>query len=492
MKVHFWKMQSLKLDETARRDLSNMALATMRCGIELEGQYQPPDVELRCNFDRATCHICRANCCPACSTCVNQGIRNNPGLSVSSMIGEGTCYGWYSTHCAYRTAHGLVAAPEDLNNNECISCRGRRRCCMNCQHCSFCQVCNTCTNPIRGNSERSQAMNCIQVLEKIARVAKCSKHKGDCLPTEYGDFLWAYHDGSVDTELVTAPIPLHDMERVLKSGVDIFRKNSIIMSPAVRAGCHQTFSFDRTFPDVVARNIVQLVRYYLPALLSIGCVEGTEGRAANYRKIPDDPGWSENATYFNEKYEACHVKAQLALNYQPRLIEFRYPDMHPHVTQHMASMILNYAIILYSIHLARGGVASFSNMHWESVTASTRAIIHEGIYDDALKGLKQEMLVALAPHLGAILTNAREFASHIASWSVPPKDEEVTVPFKFFWTSKVLAQPVNTPKQKKTRKKKEEIPPSYIPVSDMGRPSDVFTTNGDTSSPGRGQGWRDI
>ena len=477
MKVHFWKMQSLKLSEAARRDLSNMALATMRCGIELEGQYQPPDVEPRCNFERAACHICQVNTCPTCNTCVNQGVRTD--LPVSSMSDVGICYGWYSQHCAYRVAHGPEAAPEDLNNNECIRCRERRRCCSSCSYCLQCHVCDTCTNPIRGNSERSQALNSGQVLEKIAKVAKCSGHKGDCLPTEYGDFLWAYHDGSVDTELVTAPIPLHDMERVLKSGINIFRKNSIIMSPAVRAGCHQTFSFDRTFPDVVARNIVQLVRYYLPALLSIACVEGTEGRQASYRKIPNDPGWSENATYFNEKYEACHVKAQLALNYQPRLIEFRYPDMHPHVTQHMASMILNYAIILYSIHLARGGVASFSNMHWESVTASTRAITCEGIYDDALKGLKQEMLTAFAPHLSAILANAREFANRIASWSVPPTDDEVTVPFEFHWTSKILSQPVNPPK--KTQKKKKEMSPGYA-STDIDEPVG-FTTTGNTSSP---------
>ena len=220
---------------------------------------------------------------------------------------------------------------------------------------------------------------------RVAKKANCSTSKGCDRMTADSDFLWAYHDGSVDTELVTKPFQLPRLLVALNKGIQIFKDENIIMSPSVRAGAHQTFCFEKPFPDIVARNIVQIMRYYYPALLSYACVEGTQGRSYTFRKLPNRPGWSDKALRFNEKYEACYVKHEHAINYQPRMIEFRYPDMHQYANVHIAVACLNWAVILYAIDMSKQGVAMFGNEHWEYSNASSNLILTAGQFDDGLR-----------------------------------------------------------------------------------------------------------
>jgi hypothetical protein len=164
---------------------------------------------------------------------------------------------------------------------------------------------------------------------------------------------------------------------VHKEGVDgLINHFGLKVSPTVRCGGHQTFSMGANFPGIVARNVVQLVRYYLPALLWISCVHGTSHREGGvYRNIPVS-GWSrsleggrgrnveetdecprEAADYpFNNKYSAVHIKADKAVRIDPYLLEFRYPDGIKFSNIHHLTAIVNAALIARAIDISVHGV----------------------------------------------------------------------------------------------------------------------------------------
>jgi hypothetical protein len=132
----------------------------------------------------------------------------------------------------------------------------------------------------------------------------------------------------------------------------------IIVSPDFGAGGHQNISSSIILPEIIGRNVRQLLRYYLPALCKIACVKGTEGREYSYRSYPSC-GWRKNVG--NEKYCAMFCKEKSSA-YQSGegLYEFRYPDAITNINQVYVSSIINAAIVLKAIKLSENGVAMVS------------------------------------------------------------------------------------------------------------------------------------
>ncbi|KKN29144.1 hypothetical protein LCGC14_0846990 [marine sediment metagenome] len=474
MKIKSFQMQDYRLSERLHAECKDIAVRTMACGLELEGHAEALSRTNGCGFDRSECGVCAHRSegrgggnlpapeyC-ACHTCVHAtqmcGNDSHPDRQLycwSFLLGNmsGT------RRCRLRTARITAcierqySAYEDISEpteqerwDHCLGCirdnlhGGRYGACSWCSPCGSCMVCSEtrCHDPMRGNRDRTE-----NNIARVARRAHCRQGKGNGIQDNGSNFMYAYNDGSVDTELVTKPFKLPKLLEVVTEGVQIFKDESIVMSPRVRAGCHQTFSFDKPFPDLVARNTVQLIRYYYPALLSFACVAGTNGRSCSYRKLPERPGWTEKAVAFNNKYDACHVKAQHAINYQPRMIEFRYPDMHQYPKMHIAVACLNWAIILYAIDLSKKGVVMFGNTDWEYSYASSNMILTSGEFDDGIKALRTEMTAVLRQSVGLFLVNGSAMMERLNSWHMPVSSEDMATfdDFNFQWNPKLADTP---------------------------------------------------
>jgi ketosteroid isomerase-like protein len=229
------------------------------------------------------------------------------------------------------------------------------------------------------------------------------------------DFMYAYRDGSVTVELVTQPLKLDHLAEVHAYAVKEFRsKFGLQVSPSVHCGGHQTVSFSGFFPEVVARNAIQILRYYLPALLWISCIKGTNARGA-FRSLPV-PGWKKNLgeemdngederqVSFNTKYAAVHVKPDLALKTSPKLIEFRYPDGIPQSNLHQLTAIMNTAIVYAAFDYAKEGVAEFSQTRFNSIKAETEHFYKNNkfAHPDVVASMAAEMIQELEPAARAI------------------------------------------------------------------------------------------
>jgi len=433
MKVAYVKKRPDTLSQEQLDEFTHKFLVSGSCGIELEGtspEYVP--YEEVCNFDRAACGVCHPSVCPECRDC-----NVHRGMDCPHYLCENYC----ELVQYFSNAHPLVTLEYEVVQRyfadmSRADIRDICRSCDVCNHCHIrncadCTVCDTCESGARGRGQTKPVLKAIA--EELGII--CGKIYDTSNLKFNSNWLYVYNDGSVNTELVTAPIQLYRVGDVVKEGLDIFNRYEVKAYPAqdCRAGAHQTFSFDGVFPDIVARNIVQLIRYYLPALLAIGCYHfGTHFRG-KYRILPENPSWGDRCEVFNTKYEACHVKGQLALEYKPRLIEFRYPDMTPRWKQHELVCLINAALLLEAGKLSKSGVVSFHNYHWEYVQETTRQIYELGAFDGGCGELRNEMLTYLADSIKLMVSNASEILDVVSHWSVPPLDSVVDRLPKIEW-----------------------------------------------------------
>ena len=207
---------------------------------------------------------------------------------------------------------------------------------------------------------------------EVADELKCDRGKGKFRRNR--EFLYAYPDGSVNFELVTGAIPIKEFKNTLMTGIEIMRDKGIIISPSVGAGCHQNICSVQLMPEIIGRNVIQIVRKYLPALCKIGCVRDTWKRNGRYMIFPYC-GW-RNLSY--NKYESIHLKRRGGRNgLTGGLYEFRFPDAIVNVNQIMLTAIINSAIVLKSINISRLGVIMLSDREKE-ISEQLYLIIRRG------------------------------------------------------------------------------------------------------------------
>ncbi|MHC1583969.1 MAG: hypothetical protein ACXQTM_04990, partial [Methanosarcinales archaeon] len=270
--------------------------------------------------------------------------------------------------------------------------------------CSNCTICEDCEDYYR-------CENCDRISEahkKISEELQClvGKNEDDYDPRY--DFQYVYYDGSVNTELVTRAMRLYEIPRILSRAYDVLHSYDAEIDPSAGngAGGHQTVSFGEVFPDVVVMNVIQLVRYYLPALLAIGCVQGTEKRG-DYRDLVG-PAWKKDEVW-TKKYSAVHMKQSKVVDAGCDLIEFRYPDSHVNVWQTVLTALINITIVAKAIKLSAQGVFSFYQSHWERVKENVESFYENGYFNDEtwVKELAMEML----DDLKEVISELAEFQS---------------------------------------------------------------------------------
>jgi len=209
---------------------------------------------------------------------------------------------------------------------------------------------------------------------------------------ENKEFLYIYNDGSVNTELVTGALRVTQIGNVFRKALELLEKYGVEVSPIVHAGGHQTVSHEDYFPSIVAKNAIQINRYYLPSLLTLACVEGSERRDSDYRSCPRSPAygngneriphWTKNAS-INFKDTAATVQTSY------KLIEFRYPDSHKNVNQVILSAIINMATIAKAFTMSDEGVAIFPQKHFNIVKSEVNEFYCDGRFRD-LDRIKKE------------------------------------------------------------------------------------------------------
>lgn len=238
---------------------------------------------------------------------------------------------------------------------------------------SICEMCEGREGYISGNSLMS-IFN--KISDELGGIPTC---KGSF--EEDKEFLYIYNDGSVNTELVTGALRVTQIEDVFRKALELLDKYGVEVSPTVHAGGHQTVSHEDYFPSIVARNAIQINRYYLPSLLTLACVEGSERRDSDYRSCPRSPvygrgderipHWTKNAS-INFKNTAAAVQTSY------KLIEFRYPDSHKNVNQVILSAIINMATIAKAFTMSDEGVAVFSQNHFNIVKSEINEFYYDG------------------------------------------------------------------------------------------------------------------
>jgi len=198
-------------------------------GLEIEAHVE--DAERDCG-PQDNCVIC--DDCPRCAHCTRE---------------RGTAYP--CEHCS------------DYNTSACESCTP-------CDDCDRCEDCNPCDydSSCRGRGD---------VLEDIASAFHCGVGKDNTSGTPYlthKRVANVYEDGSVNLEVVTTPQKLCDIARVHRYVCSIIKDYDAEIRPNVGhgAGGHQTVMFDHrngSFMNTVSRNVIQLCRFFAPALLWI-------------------------------------------------------------------------------------------------------------------------------------------------------------------------------------------------------------------------------
>ncbi|RLC86698.1 MAG: hypothetical protein DRJ03_07965 [Chloroflexi bacterium] len=170
--------------------------------------------------------------------------------------------------------------------------------------------------------------------------------------------LWGlrrvYLDCSVDTELVTEPIELKDIEKHLNFWLWFLERCGVTASPDYGAGCHMTVSLKTVYvPSFVRANIEQLVIYFTPALALLSWLQ--------WDHCNRDWGYFELNTGFmdhygngyihvsgEEKYRFVHFK-----NFPDcEGFEFRYPDASMNARHLWRVAIVNMALVLKALKIS--------------------------------------------------------------------------------------------------------------------------------------------
>jgi len=307
-------------------------------GLEIEAHIE--DVQRDCSFP-GDCIVC--DNCPRCASCSRE---------------PGTAYP--CDNCS------------DWNTSACESCDP-------CDSCYRCEDCNPCDfdSSCRGR---------VDVLEKIASAFGCGVGKNN---TDGSPYLThkrvanVYEDGSVNLEVVTTPQKLCDIASVHRYVCSVIKGYDAEIRPDVGngAGGHQTVMFDHrngSFTDTITRNVIQLSRFFAPALLWIGCVKGTEARG-DYRSL-NRSAVREPKQFPNGKYEFVHTRYMDGRGVYG--FEFRYPDSHELSNIVQVTAVINSAIVLKAIRLSRFGVLECDQAYWDTVKENVSRFYALGFFSD--------------------------------------------------------------------------------------------------------------
>ena len=293
----------------------------------------------------------------------------------------------------------------DYEESLCDDCNGSDEFCMNCEipdcwedcphheNDDYCRhygtsICSMCGRRDEGGVSDSELNETFRNISKELGNIPIYKDRFK----ENKEFLYIYNDGSVNTELVTGALELSQIEKVFQKALKLLNKYGVEVSPDVHAGGHQTVSHHDYFPSVVVRNTIQMNRYYLPSLLCLGCVKGSEKRDNNFRSCPPSPiyGEGENRIPQWSKYSSINLKeTSPALRTNYKLIEFRYPDSHRNINQVILTAVINMSTIAKAFSLSSDGVAVFSQNHFDEVKSEVAKFYGCGHFDN-LKNIKEE------------------------------------------------------------------------------------------------------
>ena len=272
----------------------------------------------------------------------------------------------------------------DSRNISCDGCENGNYNCMDCdvpddwEECPhfrssdcYCRyygesICNLCA---RRDDESVSGNPLMDIFNEISKeLGNIPTYKDDF--KENKEFLYIYNDGSVNTELVTGALKLSQIKKVFQKALTLLKKYGVKVSPMVNAGGHQTISHQDYFSSAVARNTIQINRYYLPSLLSLGCVKGSEKRNNDFRSCPLSPIYGEGerrVPIYNKSSSINFKETSLAVQTNYKLIEFRYPDSHRNINQVILSAVINMSTVAKAFSLSSEGVAVFSQNHFDEV-----------------------------------------------------------------------------------------------------------------------------
>ena len=343
--------------------LKKLFQKTAKVGFEIEGEMELEDAS--CHETPRNCSFCEG--CSPCDRCYECGQICNycPDYKSSS-------YGY----CKFNDNRYCNKHDFDI----CEKCKDEDLQCRGCNPCSSCDLFDE--NDDKINEEHyaiSKILKC--------RVGHCEYEKNK----KSSKFQYIYIDGSVNTELVTSALRLKEAEKVLCLGINTLRRYNTELSPHCGAGGHQTISYRNYFPYLVSRNIIQLVRYYLPALLIIGCVNGSHFRGS-FRSLP-----TRDTAIFGEKYNAVHIKSDCAVRNTPKLIEFRYPDSHTNINQTLFTACINIALCSKAFSLANDGLISIPQNHFNQIKSSVNEFYRRGKFDNT--DFVKDLIISLSSDL---------------------------------------------------------------------------------------------
>ena len=349
-------------------------LKNFRVGIEIEANIE--EEETSCEMSPGECGVC--DNCHVCERCEDNEVYCNNCRNYQNDSEEDRCTHREEDFCNFYT--------QDI----CGMCQTEEVRCSGCDPCDGCE-------------DRHTDTNIDSVHEDIANHLKCTS--GHCEYKENnGNFQCVYNDGSVNTEIVTSALKPKDFKTVVCEGINALLDEGGEISPYQKAGFHQTFSFGHTFPDIVCKNVIQLIRFYLPALLCVSCIDGTYQRnnGSNFRAIPES-GLKMGEEIYNEKYTAVHTKKIGNLS-SPSLLEFRYPDATENINQTALTMLFNTAIIAKAFDESEKGIIEISQRHFNRVKEDVGSIYSTGDYYhyEWVKLLVFEMFAYLKPELSKI------------------------------------------------------------------------------------------
>lgn len=354
--------------ETSTKRLYSKFLKTVKCGLEIECNLPNfSDSDESC-YHTNECSIC--NSCPVCDNCTICEDCSCNSFYCFNHCDSYSPSGNHGTTCVHRTDDMCVR--DDGEEDICDFCHDIDRCsnCYRCDDCDPREWCDsTCYDDDSPHWELAGDLNC--------NVGKGNRKKDS-------DFWYVYNDGSVNTEVVTAPLPLSQIKPTHQKAIAVLRNYDADISPRCGAGGHQNFGFNGYFPEDVVRNAIQLVRYYLPALLTIGCVDGSHNRGV-FRGLPVC-GW--RAELPNGKYQAVHIKKKYAVGVtageadQFEVIEFRYPDSTTDSRKVRETAIINAGLIAKAIKISDAEVMRIPQDHFNKVRENVQSFYAGGVFSD--------------------------------------------------------------------------------------------------------------
>ena len=136
-------------------------------------------------------------------------------------------------------------------------------------------------------------------------------------------FLYCYHDGSVDVELVTAMLRRADIVSGTARGISLLDDYRCVIDPEHQCGLHETINVvgSPLTRSYIFASVMGFAKEYLPVmnLMATETID-TDGRGLSYRDYPMPDSYYGMTSIPDVKYIALHYKKAVGC------IEFRYPD----------------------------------------------------------------------------------------------------------------------------------------------------------------------